>query len=809
MDILAAIKAADLTFRTFILAVMESKDKEVVNTAYRFYSKNGPKEVVETWGRVLERKNYDHSFIKAAVGVISSRVQADLNRIVSKKAFRHPANSISRQKIHDFSMDRLTRTLETSAPVLSQVLKGLLPSKTVTQKPTTTSTLNVRVPGSVLGSVPESTPASTKNVSVLTSSRVESDGSPSPEESVSSSEDGSVLESVLGSEPELYSEVDSDSCSSSSSSGVSSILDNDADMDMDWEALFAKTLDETWDTDADSEEECFQEDGGDNQGSFFSGTTGTIVVGEDLGKDLPPQEEPPVPVLADVMIYKHETAQFKVAYRYHLFKALTPGVKRGTLLSRLAIPPIRVLASRPTEAYELAAMDIDQSSAAGNMLVLEEMRRAIDMDKVDFKDLKMILAGDHLTISRVYTLQKRKNEDINAFDRLKWAIPVLQLFHLMMLLCTSILHNHFGSEPRPGTLRYFKILLERKGLDDDKPSHHLADEFLRTVFTAMVRRMWETAPKSNSCEEESSYDDDFIKDFDNLASNNFTNSDRLFEAYSTTNANAILFLRDMAVYIEFCDAIKEGDVGRLEEILKRITIMIQAGNHHNYAPELLRLRYNIQHKWSETRKYAVFSSLLMNTKGLPHRWIPSDMYQEFNNLLTKKTHATVGHKMSAMAYITPLIRLFHVIHKKMRTEYRLTEESTFHRDVTPEGDIAIVLKSLQDSNILGSDKYPAAHFVRRRVVDVMAAGVQKLSHGGYMRFAARMAQEEDDRNNEASDIERECSGESEAESSGMSNSSVQGGRRDPDGDVLGVEKQLNALAKDKVLSGSFLDKVFK
>jgi hypothetical protein len=108
---------------------------------------------------------------------------------------------------------------------------------------------------------------------------------------------------------------------------------------------------------------------------------------------------------------------------------------------------------------------------------------------------------------------------------------------------------------------------------------------------------------------------------------NLLSSDDLFNHYSTTNANAILFIRDMVVYLEFCAAIKEGDVGRIEEILKRITIMLQSGKHSNYALELLRLRFNIQHRWSENRKNAIFSSLLMNTKGLPHRWIPSDMYQ--------------------------------------------------------------------------------------------------------------------------------------------------------------------------------------
>lgn len=204
-------------------------------------------------------------------------------------------------------------------------------------------------------------------------------------------------------------------------------------------------------------------------------------------------EKVPNALVVDIKLTKEDTKHFKVVYRHHLSKALKPNLNKGPLFKALAIPPIKVLISRPTEAYELAAMEIDQSSVSGNMAVLDEMRRVLDLDKELFKEMKMILAGDHLSVSRLRTLMSRKSDDTTFFDRLSWAIPVLQLFHMQMLLCTSILRTHFGGDGlKPGSLRYYKVMLDRKGLDDDKPSHHLADEFLRTVFTAMVRRMWQT-----------------------------------------------------------------------------------------------------------------------------------------------------------------------------------------------------------------------------------------------------------------------------------------------------------------------------
>ncbi|KAG0358257.1 hypothetical protein BGX24_006019 [Mortierella sp. AD032] len=430
-------------------------------------------------------------------------------------------------------------------------------------------------------------------------------------------------------------------------------------------------------------------------------------------------------------------------------------------------------------------MEIDQSSVSGNLAVLEEMRKVLDLDKELFKELKMILAGDHLSVSRLRTLMSRKSDDTTFFDRLSWAIPVLQLFHMQMLLCTSILRTHFGGDGlRPGSLRYYKVKLDRKGLDDEKPSHHLADEFLRTVFTAMVRRMWQSKQESNTQDSEATPNSIIIilSEINNLVDRNLLSSDDLFDHYSTTNANTILFIRDMVVYLEFCAAIKEGDVGRIEEILKRITIMLQSGKHSNYALELLRLRFNIQHRWR--------TSPSMDPKR-----------HEFNNLLTKRTHATVGFKSSAMSYITPLIRLFHVIHRKMRMEYKLTEQSTYHRDVSSEGDITIIMNSLEEDNILGLEKCPVAHRGVERVVDAMALGWERLSHGGYVNFLKRMLEDEADLKTDGGS-DRESDSGSNGSSDGQSTDSTCSNMRD-------ANQQLTGLDKDKAQSERYLNRLFK
>src|ERR1700743_532301 len=53
-----------------------------------------------------------------------------------------------------------------------------------------------------------------------------------------------------------------------------------------------------------------------------SGTTSTIVIGNDLGEDMPPQTSPAAPCIRDVMLGPDDTAYFRDVYRSHLFHAL-------------------------------------------------------------------------------------------------------------------------------------------------------------------------------------------------------------------------------------------------------------------------------------------------------------------------------------------------------------------------------------------------------------------------------------------------------------------------------------------------------
>ncbi|KAF9945233.1 hypothetical protein BGZ72_001532 [Mortierella alpina] len=483
----------------------------------------------------------------------------------------------------------------------------------------------------------------------------------------------------------------------------------------------------------------------DNKDFFESATTGTIVEGEALGEDRPLSDPPVKPMVFDFAIKANDTRHYKRVFSFHLAHGL-PTKHHNPFSTTHDIPTIRQLELKPTVAYELPAMDIDQASVAGNLQILDRMRLLLAKSKASFKNVKMVIAGDQLTVSRIQTIQERNICEATYFDQMQWAIPVLQLFHMQMILCATILNTHFGSVSEPGALSYYIPLLARRQLNRDMPCYHTADEFLRVIYRAMVRKLWQATTAAHHGDHNSMSEEIFRQEIDSIVEDLTVKSASLFDKYSIANANAILFIRDMVVYIEFCASIKAGDTGRIEEILKRITLMFQAGKHINYGNELLRLGYNIRHKWGTTRKNAIFSSLLMNTTGLKNHWIPSDLYQEHNNLLTKQTHAIVGNKWSAMSYITPIVRLFQEVTSKIDKEFGTPKNSTFHRATTMDNDIEYVIRSLTEYDILGKDPHPDDHqkhpYPKTRAADLMKEGFEKLVHGGFDKFIQRMDEEQ-------------------------------------------------------------------
>ncbi|KAF9322135.1 hypothetical protein BG006_002474 [Podila minutissima] len=343
-------------------------------------------------------------------------------------------------------------------------------------------------------------------------------------------------------------------------------------------------------------------------------------------------------------------------------------------------------------------MHIDQSTVEGNRDILNEIMEALELKpELWFDDLtRIVVAGDQLTLARIRSIAKLRWDEKKAYYRLEWATPVLQLFHLQMVLASAILKTHWGSKKSPGSLCYFITILEKKRISHDKPNFHDLDELLRQIFDAMVLLIWEIelkieiSAKGSAQSPKSSSD---IKDKANDILKQYLATDNLHTIGNQQSINAALFIRDMLLYIELGSAIKAGDIGQIEEIIRWLTLIFQAGGHGNYANELLRLHCGLYYSWEDKEKDVILSSMLVNTTGQPNRWIPTDLYQEHNNLLTKVVHAAKSSNLNwdiLKKKISTNIRTFQDVAHTIEKLFKAPHNGTNHSDPSASADINLI-----------------------------------------------------------------------------------------------------------------------
>ena len=90
-------------------------------------------------------------------------------------------------------------------------------------------------------------------------------------------------------------------------------------------------------------------------------------------------------------------------------------------------------------------------------------------------------------------------------------------------------------------------------------------------------------------------------------------------------------MRDALLYLELKDAIKCGDLGRVQIVLRFFFVMMSASGQHNYTNELLHLHCLLEHDLSRQARNAVLRHWMVNPTGRPGHFVEADLFQELQN----------------------------------------------------------------------------------------------------------------------------------------------------------------------------------
>ena len=480
-----------------------------------------------------------------------------------------------------------------------------------------------------------------------------------------------------------------------------------------------------------------------NNDTFESGTTATIVIGDDPGPMRDPEDFYYRLRFRDLIPDEASCVVLNDARKYHFIDVLTRHHKKTFQYCSDPKPAIDVLEPAKTETYPLPAMHIDQSTVEGNKQIIDRVRQQLQLNRDDFtEDQKHFIAGDQLTVSRIRTAKRMLAGDETVFDELKWAVPVIQLFHLQMMFAKTILSTHYGSPDTGGSLAQIIDLLKRKRVGVKNHDFHSVDELIRHTLDGMILHIWQLEYGVGNLDEmaegrtKASLRSQVRITIDNILER-YLDPTALGDMQRVANRNACLFIRDALLYIDLSDAIRSGDIGRIEESLKWVTICVQSSSTRNYANELLHLHCGIRHAWTVKAKRAFMSSWLVNTTGKKNRWLPADLYQEHCNLLVKVIHAAKGCNSSwefLAECVSPNIEVFSQVANKIHREFLVTHNSTHHHRHAAAGDIDRIVRSLQEYKIFESGSGPQLNKEESPVVDLLKTGIENLESERVARF---------------------------------------------------------------------------
>ncbi|KAJ7874114.1 hypothetical protein B0H13DRAFT_1894669 [Mycena leptocephala] len=157
---------------------------------------------------------------------------------------------------------------------------------------------------------------------------------------------------------------------------------------------------------------------------------------------------------------------------------------------RLRLRKAKLHTPRPTnidESTTVGAANVLRNLVFGQLFILPVML---------FKWMIMI-CGDQLSIDRIRKIIRYTAKGDTPFEQHKWALPIIQLWHLKWAWQKAIFRLHWYSELDKGTfgLHHDCVWLEREKFNHEKcdfyPAHHILEDRLETLVLDALRLLCE------------------------------------------------------------------------------------------------------------------------------------------------------------------------------------------------------------------------------------------------------------------------------------------------------------------------------
>lgn len=325
--------------------------------------------------------------------------------------------------------------------------------------------------------------------------------------------------------------------------------------------------------------------------------------------------------------------------------------------AKLQKPIIRQLSHEKTEFFPLPALDEEEASVGGTIRVVEKIFTKLLGFAVEVIDTELrLMVGDWLTIRNLRLMREERKYEFTRYLRMSWVQEWSMPFHFQLNAMYALYRTHLGTAAQAlqnaSSLEHQRSLTGRYKFDGKKPDYNTAKDFAFTSLAARILDALMYVIQFYSFVSQltlysvvlkvKSYDDlkkwkpsptAFEQAVDAII-NQFTSSeaaDLALQCGDQLLAHSILFIRDCLFFWEFCDAVRDADVGRIWVVYDFWIFMMRGAGCHNYANELLEMKVQFKHEFPPLLCEVVERTWLVNRWGKPGRSIPTDLYLEHNN----------------------------------------------------------------------------------------------------------------------------------------------------------------------------------
>jgi hypothetical protein len=314
----------------------------------------------------------------------------------------------------------------------------------------------------------------------------------------------------------------------------------------------------------------------------------------------------------------------------------------------------------------LKALNQEEASVHGTLCVIHQVWDGLlNFSAGSCSIVKRFMSGDWLSIRNIRLAKFEQQFEVNRYHSCNWLEDGSGLFHFGMnnVYCLYWTHIGHAKDGDTASLSAHNTILRRAKLDLKKPEYNKAWQLLLHSLTARILDIarYVGYAISYSLAHNLSRIKLRLKDVEDLRTwkPSFEALDTLSEEivleFCTTSAassalrardeilqHSILFNRDVLIFHQYMQAVRDGDVGRIWLIHSYWIWMMQGAGCTNYANELLELYAKFMYDMLPKLQEVIKRMWLVNRWGKDGRFIPIDLYLEhINGFIKVSTSDTI------------------------------------------------------------------------------------------------------------------------------------------------------------------------